>query len=153
MLSGKPGKFLYLDDKFYYLGEAPLSGKFSYLEVMLGPNLQRVLRPGKLCLEDGQCGWLVIRRRRNQYYVYLQSEGKRDIYLGALASFQQVPTTLLIRYTGDGKLAADINRIPNTPQELIGVVKSLALIANSLPSVEKLLNQVLTKYKLDKAIG
>ena len=104
MLSGKPGKFLYLDDKFYYLGEALLSGKNLYLQMELGPNLQRVLRPGKLCTENGNCGWLVIRKRRNQYYVYLDTgkkkAGKRDIYLGPLAGFQPVPVSLItVSYT------------------------------------------------------
>lgn len=123
-----------------------MSGKNLYLTI--GPGLQRLLRPGKVCIESGECGWLVIRKRRNQYYVYLQV-GKRDIYLGSLAGFQPVPITLLLMLE-DGKLAVDVDPVPTSPGMLVGAAKSLAVIAASLGEVEKLLNQILTKYKLSR---
>ena len=129
-----------------------MSGKNSYLQLELGPSLQKVKKPGKLCLESGECGWLVIPKRRNTWYVYLDAgkrkDGKRDIYLGPLAGFQPVPVSLIIRYAGDGKLQVDIPMVPSSPQKLIGTVKSLAVITAYLPGVEKLLNQILVKYKL-----
>ena len=146
MLSGKPGKFLYLDGGFYYLGEGGLSGRDSYPEITVGPGLQRLLRPGRLCLENGKCGWLIIRKRRNAWYVYLQSE-KQDIYLGPLTGFRPVPISLTIRIE-DGKLLVDVSPIPASPVEVVGAARSLAAIAASLGDVEKLLNQLLSKYKV-----
>ena len=152
MLSGKPDKFLYLDDKFYYLGEALLSGKFSYLDVELGSNLQKLLKPGRLCLENGSCGWLVIRKRRNQYYVYLDTgkkkAGKRDIYLGPLALFRPAPVSLIIKYTGDGKLVLDISTVPSSPQELLGTVKALAVIMEGMGTVAEKIASIVEKYKI-----
>jgi len=125
-----------------------LSGKDSYPEITVGPGLQRLLRPGRLCIEGGECGWLVIRKRRNQYYVYLDT-GRGEVYLGPLARFQPAPTVLLLRL-GDGRLVLDVEPAPKTPRDIIGVVKALALIASSLPRIEKLLSEVLTKYKVGR---
>ncbi len=147
MLSGKPSKFLYLDDKFYYLGDDQLSGKNSYL-VVPGPRLQRLLRPGRLCTKNGECGWLVIRKRRNAWYVYLDTGQEKEVYLGPLARFQPAPISLIIRYTGDGKLSVDIDPAPGSPKELIGAAKSLTVIVDLLGQVRKLLNEISRKYKL-----
>ena len=62
--------------------------------------------------------------------------------------FQPTPVSLIIRYTGDGKLQVDVDRIPSSPDELLGVVKALAVIIEGMGAVAEKITSVVEKYRV-----
>ena len=144
---GKPGKFLYPDDKFYYPGEGALSGKILYLTV--GPNLRKLMEPGKVCSSTKSCcGWIVVRRRRRQYYAYLQQPEGGDCYLGPINRFPLVPIILTLKFDTK-QVIVDTSVQPATAEEIISMVKSLSIIIELFSDeLRKILSEVTTKYKV-----
>ena len=120
-----------------------LSGKFRP-----GPGIMKLLEPGRICSKEKNCcGWIVVRRRRKQYYVYLQTPAGEDCYLGSLTRFEPSPVKLVVIVDGEN-LDVDIESIPDNAEGLIGVVKSLAQIYSDINLVKEVIARLLSKYKL-----
>lgn len=120
-----------------------LSGK-----LRLGPGIMKLLEPGRICSKVKECcGWIVVRRRRKQYYVYLQTPTGEDCYLGSLTRFEPSPVKLVVTVDGEN-LDVDIEPIPNDAEGLIAVIKGLAQLYNNMNLIGEIVERVLIKYKL-----
>lgn len=123
-----------------------MPGKNLYLAI--GPGLKKLLEPGRVCSSEKEhCGWIIIRKRRKQYYVYLQDEEKEH-YICPLSRIQPVPLSLTLSVDGECLIVDVELQQPLTVETVIGAVKSLVVIAGLLPNLEKLLYEITAKYKL-----
>ncbi len=116
-------------------------------ELVLGPRLQWLHKPGRVCTRDNKlCGWVILRRRRKRQYLYVDVGG-REVYLGPADQYPALPVTITIEYAG-GYVTLDIDKRPQNIEELLGTVKSLAEIKEIIPDLERIIDRVLAKYKL-----
>ncbi len=91
----------------------------------------------------------MVRRRRKQYYVYLQTPTGEDCYLGSLTRFEPSPVKLVVTVDGEN-LNVGIEPILNDAEGLIGVVKGLAQVYSNINLVKEVIARLLSKYKLSK---
>ena len=119
------------------------------MQVVLGENLVRLMKPGRVCrfLNPEECGYIVVRRRKRKHYVYLDT-GDGEVYLGPLDRYKSIPVTICVRRVENRVVVDLLLPEPESAEEILSSVKGIYDIIVYWDAVKDALKRVLTKYKL-----
>lgn len=119
------------------------------MQVVLGENLAKLMKPGRVCrfLDPEECGYIVVRRRKRKYYVYLDT-GDGEVYLGPLDRYKSIPVTICVRRVENRVVVDLLLPEPESAEEIISSIKGIYDIVQHWSDIGNVLRHLPAKYKL-----